>query len=53
MEDLAFGKYGWFVWPAIVLFVVVIGGLTLQTVAASILMKRRLRALERGAKPGP
>ena len=34
-EDLAFGKYGWFIWPSIAVFVLVTGGLVIQTLLAS------------------
>lgn len=44
--DLSFGAYGWFVWPAIILFIVVIGGLTLQTILASRAIKKKLKRLE-------
>jgi heme exporter protein CcmD len=47
LEQLAFGKYGWFVWPAIAVFVTVIGGLVVQSLLAERRIRRDLDRLQR------
>jgi heme exporter protein CcmD len=52
IEYLAFGKYGWFVWSSIGLFVVVVGGLTVQTLMDAASARRALARLEAKDRDG-
>lgn len=44
MAYLAFGKYGWFVWPSYAVFALLIGGVIVQTLLSA---RRARRTLER------
>jgi heme exporter protein CcmD len=48
LEYLAFGKYGWFIWPSIAVFAIVIGGLVVETLLSSRRVKRDLERLQNG-----
>jgi heme exporter protein CcmD len=47
LEHLAFGKYGWFVWPSIAIFVIVVGALIVESLLSARRVKRELERLQR------
>lgn len=51
LEYLAFGKYGWFIWTSIAVFVLVTGGLVVQSLVASWRVRRDLARLQDGDRP--
>lgn len=50
LEYLAFGKYGWFIWPSIAVFVVITGGLVVQSLLASWRVRRELARFQDGTR---
>lgn len=53
MAYLAFEPYGAFIWAAFGVFALLIGGLVVQTLAASRATRRRLKRAEGGAPVRP
>jgi len=51
LEHLAFGKYGWFIWPSIAIFVIVVGGLVVESLLSARRVRRQLERLQRGERP--
>jgi heme exporter protein CcmD len=51
LEYLAFGKYGWFIWPSIALFVIVIGGLVVETLLSASRVRQTLKRLQDEDRP--
>lgn len=51
LEYLAFGRYGWFIWPSIALFAIVIGGLIVETLLSASRVRRTLKRLQNEDQP--
>jgi heme exporter protein CcmD len=51
LEYLAFGKYGWFIWPSIAVFAAVVIGLIVETLLSARRVRRELQRLQHEEGP--